>query len=64
VRRVATTKTGRERGNFHCRLISLFYLTLVFQGYANIFVNRGTYVRGENDDDMHHEKFSRRVKAD
>lgn len=61
--RVATAKMGRERGNYHCRLILLFYLTLVFQGYANIFVNRGAYVRGENDD-MHHEKFSRRVKAD
>lgn len=62
----ATTarKAGRERGNYYCRLISLFYLTLVSQGYANIFVNRGTHVQGENDDDMHHERFSRRVKAD
>jgi len=66
VGRVATmksVKTGRERGNYHCRLISLFYLTLAFQGYANIFVNRGMYVRGENNDDMHHKKFSRRVKV-
>lgn len=61
--RVATAKTGRER-NYHCRLISLFHLTLLFQGYANIFVNRGTHVRGENDGDMHHEKFSRRVKTE
>lgn len=35
--RVATAKTGRERGNYHCRLISLFHLALVFQGYANIY---------------------------
>lgn len=62
VGRVATANTGRERGNYHCRLILLFYLcrSKVTRIYSLIGERMS---EGRNDDDVYREMFSRRVKA-